>query len=470
MKSCVSNPAVEQEEQAERSVLVRGGVTRTLFSMALPMLAGTFAMNAYSLTDTWFIAQLGTRPLAAMGFIFPVVMLLTCVARGIGSGVTTLVSYAVGRQDHPDAAKLLTHGMILTLGVTALMSVAGYILIAPIFTKLGADAKTLPLIGDYMRIWYIGSISMTLPMVGSGVLISMGDSKAASWLMILGTVINALLNPILIFGYLGCPAMGIAGSALATVIAQAISTVWLVNLLWRKHRLMVWRRGISDSLRRITAFAVPSILSMVLMPISATVITKILSGFGNEAVAASGTASRIESFAFMIPMALGISLTPFVSQNFGADCMDRVRKAQKVSTRFALGYGGLITVVFFIGARWLASIFTSDPKVTETLVLYIRIISFGYGMMEVHRYCGFFLTGMQKPVSATVLNAIRVLVLLIPTSILGARFWGITGVFGGRLVTDIVVGCIGITWVSRTLRLHAGTGIRGKFAEASDRP
>lgn len=467
MKSCVSNSAVEQERQADVSVLVREGVTRTLFSMALPMLAGTFAMNAYSLTDTWFIAQLGMRPLAAMGFIFPVVMLLTCIARGIGSGVTALVSYAVGRQDHPEAARILTHGIVLTLGVTVLTSVAGYILLVPMFTKLGADAKTLPLIGDYMRIWYIGCISMTLPMVGSGVLISMGDSKAASWLMILGTVINALLNPIMIFGYLGFPALGIAGSALATVVAQAISTIWLVNLLWRKHRLIAWRRGVGDSLRRITAFAVPSILSMVLMPISATVITKILSGFGNEAVAASGTATRIESFAFMVPMALGISLTPFVSQNFGADCMDRVRKAQSVTTRFALGYGGLVTVAFFIGARWLASIFTDDAKVSDTLVLYIRIVSFGYGMMEVHRYCGFFLTGMHKAASATVLNAIRVLVLLIPCSFLGARFWGMIGVFGGRLVTDIAVGCIGLAWVSRTLSLQSGTRIQDTFAKPS---
>jgi Na+-driven multidrug efflux pump len=168
-------------------------------------------------------------------------------------------------------------------------------------------------------------------------------------------------------------------------------------------------------------------------------------------VAAGGAASRIEMFAFVVPMALGISLTPFVSQNFGADCMDRVRKAQRFSTWFALGYGGFIAVVFIVGARWMASVFTDDPKVAETLVSYIRIISFGYGMMEVHRYCGFFLTGMYRPVSATVLNAIRVLVLLIPCSYLGAHFWGIKGVFGGRLVTDITVGCIGLVWVSRVL-------------------
>jgi len=263
----------------------------------------------------------------------------------------------------------------------------------------------------------------------------------------------------MIFGYLGCPALGIRGAALATVIAQALSVVWLVYLLCGKHRLLVWVKGtLHDylaSLRQITSFAVPSILSLLLMPISATVITRILSRFGREAVAAAGAAGRLEMFAFMVPMAVGISLTPFVSQNFGAGRVDRLREAYRVTTRFALGYGGLTAVVFFLAAPWLAVLFTDDPKVTHVLVLYVRLIAFGYGMMEVHRYCGFFLTGMHQPISATILNALRVLVLLIPLSYLGARAWGIYGLFGGRLVTDLAVGVVGMFWVSRVLRRTA---------------
>ena len=117
----------------------------------------------------------------------------------------------------------------------------------------------------------------------------------------------------------------------------------------------------------------------------------------------------------------------------------------------------MVAVAFFLAAPALAAAFTDDPKVAGTLVSYIRIISFGYGMMEVHRYCGFFLTGMHKPISATVLNAVRVLALLIPLSVLGSHFWGVHGVFGGRLATDVVVGCIGIVWVSRTLRSAGAT-------------
>ncbi len=435
------------------SVLVQRSVKRTLFHMAFPMLAGTIAMNAYSLTDTWFVAKLGTLPLAAMGFAFPVVMLLTCLARGIGVGVTTLVSHAIGRHDGADAARLVTHGVTLTLGVTAVMSVVGYLTIGPVFRQMGADAATLPLIGEYMRTWYVGAISMSLPMLGNGILLSAGDSKAASWFMLLGAGINVVLDPIMIFGCLGCPAMGIRGAALATVIAQGVSTVWLLHLLWRKHRLLMLGRGAFRgqlaSFRRILGFAVPSILSMVLMPISAGVITWILSGYGNEAVAATGAAGRIEMFAFVIPMALGISLTPFVSQNHGANRLDRIREAKRVSTRFALLYGGVVAVVFFLGAPWLAAVFSEDPKVVGILVAYVRIISFGYGMMEVHRYCGFFLTGLHRPVSATLLNAIRVLAFLIPLSFLGARVGGVQGVFFGRLATDLAVGSIGLLWVSR---------------------
>jgi Na+-driven multidrug efflux pump len=212
-------------------------------------------------------------------------------------------------------------------------------------------------------------------------------------------------------------------------------------------------------------------MTMILMPVSATVITRLLSGFGNEAVAAAGAAGRIEMFAFMIPMALGISLTPFVSQNVGAGRMDRIGEARKLSTRFALGYGALISAVFIVSAPWLAAAFTEDPKVAGVFVAHIRIISVGYGMMEVHRYSGFFLTGMHKPGSTTLLNVIRVGGVLIPLSYLGAHFLGVKGVFLGRLVTDLLVGSLGLVWVSRAFGAltRAGGPGSGLTAEATER-
>ncbi len=452
----MSRPPAEPESSSAAplaSSLVRHGVTRTLFRMAFPMLAGTFAMTAYNLTDTWFVSRLGTLPLAAMGFTFPVVMLLTFVSSGIGTGITALVSHAIGRHAHGEASRVVTHGLALITAVALILSVAGYLSIDFVFARFGADASTRPLVAAYMRTWYAGAIFMSLPMVGNGILISAGDSRAASRFMMLGTVLNAILDPIMIFGYFGFPAMGIRGAALATVLAQAVSTAWLLRLLSGKHRLLVFHGGrVGEYLAtagRILRFAVPSILSMSLMPISASVITRLLSHFGREAVAAAGAASRIEMFAFVVPMALGISLTPFMSQNHGAGRPDRIREAFRIGTRFALVYGACVAGLFFLGARWLAGLFSADPAVVAYLVAYIRIISFGYGMMEVHRYCGFVLTGLHKPVQTALLNGIRVIVLLIPLSCAGAYLYGVRGVFVGRLITDITVGCIGLAWVRR---------------------
>jgi Na+-driven multidrug efflux pump len=151
-------------------------------------------------------------------------------------------------------------------------------------------------------------------------------------------------------------------------------------------------------------------------------------------------------------MALGMSLVPFVSQNFGAGQIDRIYQARIYSIRFALLYGALVAAIMFFAAPMLALIFTDDQNVMELFTLYLRIISVGFGMMEVHRYCGFFLTGIHHPVLSTVLNGFRVLVLLLPLSFLGSRVSGIRGIFTGRLLTDLLAGTAGIVTVTWMLK------------------
>ena len=324
------------------------------------------------------------------------------------------------------------------------------------FTLLGADEIAMPFIREYMSIWYLGALFMALPMMGNGILISLGDSKAASSFMVLGAVLNCILDPIMIFGLAGFPAMGMAGASLATVLSQAISTIWLIWLLARKHKLLRFR-NLSLSLfpkscRRISDFAIPACLSMMLMPLASAVLTALISKFGHEAVAAVSAASRVEMFSFIIPMALGMSLVPFVSQNFGAGQIDRIYQARIYSIRFALLYGAIVTVIMFFAAPMLALIFTNDQNVIDQFTLYLRIISFGFGMMEVHRYCGFFLTGIHHPVLSTVLNAFRILVLLLPLSFLGSKVSGVQGIFTGRLITDLLAGTAGIITVSWMLK------------------
>ena len=448
--------AIADNGVTDMAKLVREPVYKTIFKMALPMLAGTFALNAYNLTDTWFVSRLGTQALAAMSFTFPVVLFLRFVMNGLGMGTMALIAHALGGQDKDTAARLTTHGIFLTILFSLFITIGGIATITPLFEALGAAGKILHLTEQFMQIWYCGVPVMFVQLLLGSVIMGSGNTKAASFLMVSGTLINCVLDPIMIYGFLSFPSMGLRGAALATVLSQGFVLVAALYLAHVRYRLISFHphsmREITASWNRILHIGIPSILSSILTPISSAVIIAIVAWFGNSAVAACGVASRIEMFAFMIPMTVGMSLVPFVAQNYGAERIDRIRTARKGTMIFAIVFGLLAAGLFFLSVRSMAGLFSDEPEVIEILVKYVFTTCIGYGFLEVHRYAGFFLTGIHQPMPSAILNIIRVLFFLIPLSLLGAKFYGLTGLFLGRLITDISCGIIGIIWTGKVLR------------------
>jgi putative MATE family efflux protein len=438
------------------ALLVKDKISKTVLRMAIPMLAGTFAMNAYNLTDTWFVSRLGTNALAAMSFTFPVVMLLGFIMRGLGTGAMTVVAHALGRGKHQTAARITTHATFLSSILALCLTVAGLLTIKPLFTQLGATGEVLVFTQQYMWIWYFGLVIRVVQMMFADIIIGTGNTKAVSLLMVAGTVLNFILDPMMIFGLWGCPKMGIQGAAMATVISEALVLVAAFYFIHKKYQLILFvshsRRRIVASWRRILRIGIPTTLSSILTPVSAAVVIKIVSRFGQAAVAAIGVASRIEMFAFMIPMTVGMSLVPFVAQNYGARRFDRIKAVQEGAMLFALIFGCIIAGIFLFIARPLGELFSSDPEVVNILVRYIYITCFGYGFLEVHRYAGFCMIGIHRPISSAFLNTIRVIVLMIPLAYFGAKLFGISGIFWGRLITDICSAAIGIVWAGKILK------------------
>lgn len=196
------------------SKLVNKSVSKTIISMAIPMFAGTFALTMYQVTNAWFVSKLGTEALAAISFTFPVVMLLMFVTRGLGSGTMTLVAHAIGEKDHEKAAKLTTHALILSLFFAAAISLIGMLTITPVFSGLGASGKVLDMTASYMKVFYLGAFIMALHVVASDIIISTGNIKAVSIIMVGSLFLNIFLDIGLIFGRFGMPKMGIVGAAL----------------------------------------------------------------------------------------------------------------------------------------------------------------------------------------------------------------------------------------------------------------
>jgi putative MATE family efflux protein len=439
------------------SKLVSEPVHNTIIRMAVPMLAGTFAMNTYQLTNAWFVSRLGTEALAAISFTFPVIMLFSFVMRGLCTGALTLVASALGGRDNRKAAALTSHALLLAIVFAIVLSVTGLLTIRPVFAALGAGGSVLAKTAAYMRIWYLGCVIMALQMVTSDIIIATGNTKIISGLMVGGTVVNVFFDIVLIFGKFGVPAMGIAGAACATLIAQGTTLCGALFILRGRLGLIDFGDmrggGIFGSWFRILKFGVPGALGMILTPVASAVVTRLVAGYGVAAVAAAGVAGRIEMFAFMVPMTVGMSLIPFVAQNFGAGMMDRIKRARRGTMTFAATYGVFIAVMFVIFAGPMARLFSSEQAVIDVLKAYIYITCAGYGMLEVHRYAGFCMTGTHQPFQASALNIIRVVAFLIPLSLLGSWLFKLNGIFFGRLATDLLCGFLGIWWSGRCMRM-----------------
>ena len=199
--------------------MLEGNIKQTLMNMTLPMVMGMLMLMTFGLVDTFFVSLLGTQELAAISFTFPVTFTVISLNIGLGIGISAVIGRLLGSNDHANARLVATAALMTVLCLVGLLSVIGFLTIDPIFILLGASPELLIHIHDYMSIWYIGAIFLALPMSGNSVLRASGDTKTPSMIMAAGGAINALLDPLLIFGYGPIEGMGITGAAIATAIA-----------------------------------------------------------------------------------------------------------------------------------------------------------------------------------------------------------------------------------------------------------
>ena len=430
---------------SKKANYLSGTIGKTMLKTALSMLPGTIAVSGYNLADTYFVSMLGTLPLAAMGFTFPVIMIIGCIFHGLGVGVMATVAHAVGGAKRTKAAKLVTGGMLLVMLIAAILGIIGFCSVDWTFRQFGAVGEVCKPIADYMNIWYLGCVTGAVTMVGNSLLVAVGDSKLAGLFMMTGLVLNVLLDPLFIFSWgFG---MGIGGAALATVLSQLCGCILIIWALNKRHQLWNLRqlnfRVVRPAWKEIIRFALPSMLGMILMPAGNGVITRIVASFGDAAVAATAAAGRLEVVAFMLPMSLGIGLMPMIAQNYGAKQYGRIVGCRKFSMQFALWYLLFMSVVYFIAAPHLVRFFTEDPQVAEIMVNYLRVVPWGFAFIEIHRYSGFFFTGCDYPHGSAWLSVLRIIVLLIPFSLLALCCGSLNGVFVARLAADLIAGSIG---------------------------
>ncbi len=422
-----------------------GSVGRHLVRLTIPTIWGMFAITIFNLTDTFFVSRLGTEALAAMGFTFPVVMVIGSVTMGMAMGAGSVLARAMGRGDHHLMNRIATDGILLSILTVVVVSTVGILTMDPVFRVLGATDETLPLVKQYMGIWYVGVIAFIMPPVGDSAMRAMGDMKRPLIVMLVCAVFNIILDPILIFGLFGFPAMGIAGAALATIISRAAGMVTTLAFIHFHYRLIDFKyNGLGElfaSWKRILHVGVPAAVVRLFPQLLRAVLTSLAAAVGGvSAVAAIAAGSRIESFATIISMAVGTALIPVIGQNWGAGRLDRVDRARVLLNRAAIGYGLLITAIAIPAAGALARIFTTDADVVLHTRWYLWIVLPGTIGLNLYNWTSEQLNAAGKPRWVVIINVVGTAAILIPLTVVGSRVGGFVGMLVGLCSGQWILG------------------------------
>ncbi len=422
--------------------------------MTVPVLFGISMMMAQGLIDTWFLGQVGDRELAAFGFGFPILMIVTSVAIGLGAGTSSVVARAIGAGDHRRARRLATDSLFLGFLITLVICAIGILTINPMFRLLGAPEDMLPMIGSFMTILYSGVPFVVVGMIGMASMRATGDTRLPSMLMVIAAILNVALDPILIFGVGPIPAMGLDGAAAAALIARATIFAGTVYLMRYRLDMLSFNKPdpveLRKSWRDILHVGIPAAGTNAIVPLGAVLITAMIARIDTDAVAGFGVATRIESMMLVIFYAMSSIIGPFVGQNFAAGRERRILRALWLCTLFCLASGLVIAGILALLSDFLPRLFSDSEAVMEVTSLFLWVVPISYGTYGMVMVMNASFNGLGKPMPAVWISVARILVLYVPLAFIGLRFYGLVGIFAAYAIANIVSGIGAYAWARHT--------------------
>ncbi len=441
--------------------LVKGATGRHLVNLTIPMFLGISSMFVASMMDTIYIGWVGSLELAAVSFTFPVIMGLATLSMGIGVGSASIIARMVGRGERRLVRRLATHALLLALLLVAVLVAAMLGFQERVFRALGADDTVQPLITAYMRVWIGGLPLFTVPMVATMMMRALGAAKLPGFIMAGSAGLQVVLAPPLIFGVPGLmDGLGLPGAAWAFVGSRAAILLVALAALHRMH-LLEFRlprpRELWQSWREVLAIGVPSAMTNLIGPASLAITVAILANHSHAVVAGFGIASRIESLATMLLMALASSTGPFVGQNWGAGQYRRVLEAHRLAYRFSVAYSLVVCLILAFCGRFLVGAIMEDTAVSDAAYAYLLLVPFSYGLLGVGMIASTTFTALGKPMPALVLSLSRMAVIYAPLALLGDRLFGHQGVFVAAALANVLIGVLSAYWIKMYLRRRIPT-------------
>lgn len=427
--------------------LLKGDIKATMITMTVPMLFGTLILMTFNIVDTFFISLLGTEPLAAISFTFPVTFTLISLVIGLSIGTSAVIAKALGKGNSAEARVDAAVALCISCSTVAVLSCLGYFLSPFLFKSLGATDAIYFHIQPYMDLWFFGSVLLAIPMIGNAVLRAAGDTKIPSLIMGASGLVNAVLDPILIFGLGPIPALHMQGAAIATLCSWLVGSCAMLYVLKKRNLIDIHLPNLNlffAASKKILRIGLPAAGANMLTPLAMAILTAIIATYGAHAVAGFGVGARLESIACLVILTLSMTLPPFISQNFGAGFWHRVQQGYQLCVKFVLVWQLIIYLIMALLALPLATLFSDESEVIRIICLFIWIVPLGYGLQGITILTNSSFNALHLPAKALWLSIIRLFVFYVPFAWLGGYWFGVIGLFAGCVIANVCTA--GIAW------------------------
>lgn len=426
-----------------------GSISRHLIAFSLPMFMGNLLQALYNIIDSIWVGRfLGSDALASVSVSFPIIFILVSLVMGVTMGTTTLVGQYYGAKKPDLMHKTIGNSFLLLTISGTVITIFGIIFSTSLLRLINTPPEIIEMADGYLRYFMFGILWIFWYNCTNSILRGLGDSKTPLKFLVYATILNIILDPLLIFGIGPFPALGVKGAALATIISQGLSAVISLRYLFFTSGLVKLNRKLwipdYDLIRIILKIGLPTGIQQTLVSLSALIVSSLINLFGKTIVAGFGAAVRIDHFAIMPAMSIGLAVTSLVAQNIGAGKEHRVKECVYWSSLLGTAITAIVLIAALTIPELLLSPFTTDADVLEAGTLYLFYIAFSYIPLSLM----FTLGGVFRGAGDTMANMIITLISL----------WLIRVPLAAYLSKQPALGIRGI-WIAMTASPYVGLAL-----------
>ena len=397
--------------------LGKDSIGKLLLKLATPAIIAQLVNVLYNIVDRIFIGRMenGDVAMAGIGVAFPIVLLVSAFAAFVGMGGAPLAAIKMGEKNNDEAEKIMTNSFSVLLIIAATLTIIFMIFMEPILWKFGASESTIGYSMDYLGIYLIGTVFVQIALGMNPFINTQGFAKIGMLTVTIGAIINIILDPILIFGF----DMGVKGAAIATIMAQAVSAIWVLRFLTGKKTILNLRKKYLKidikTMKPVFALGVaPFIMQSTESLVLVSLNSQLQKYGGDLAVGAMTIMSSIMQIILLPATGITQGAQPIISYNYGAKNIDRVKKTFKYTVTATLSYTAFMCLILMIAPEMVVKIFNNDKALLEITSWAIRIYFAGIFIFGVQAACQSTLLALGQAKISLFLALLRKIILLVP--------------------------------------------------------